>query len=134
MPRRPVAAGFQVACEGYHTVYRYNGRHMRLSTERAVVAIVMAISLVMLVLQAFVLRPRMWPAGPGLALSGDTVMGSLATPKPFAVIRPPDVSDLLGKDVSVIHVVPGGAAERAGLREGDVIAPLPASAADVLRI
>ena len=107
---------------------------MRLPTERALIGAVMAISLVTLGLQALVLRPRMWPAGAGLALSGDTVMGGLAAPTPFAVIRPPDVRDVLGKDVTAIEVVPGGAAARAGLRQGDVIAPLPASAAFVLRI
>jgi hypothetical protein len=107
---------------------------MRLSTERAVLGAIMAVSIVTLGLQAFVLRPHLWPAGAGLALSGETVMGALAAPRPFAVIRPPDVRDILGKEVSVIQVVPGSAAERAGVREGDVIAPLPTSAAFVLRI
>ncbi|HEX6161759.1 MAG TPA: protein kinase [Vicinamibacterales bacterium] len=107
---------------------------MRLSTERAVLGAVMAISLIALGLQAFVLRPHLWPAGAGLALSGDTVMGSLAAPKPFAVIRPPDVSGVLGEAIRVLQIVPGGAADRAGVREGDALAPLPSDPGDVLRV
>jgi hypothetical protein len=92
---------------------------MRLSTERLLIGAVMAVSLVTLGLQTFVLRPRMWPAGAGLALSGDTVMGVLAEPGPVAVIRPPDAADAAGASVTVVRVWPGGAADRAGLRVGD---------------
>ncbi len=107
----------------------------------------MAISLVTLGLQAFVLRPHLWPAGAGLALSGDTVMGALAAPRPVAVIRPPDVRDVAGTSVTVMRVWPGGAADRAGIREGDRIrgitrpatrigldSGLPQDAVDVLRV
>ena len=88
-------------------VSRYNGRLMRPSTERAVLGIAVAISLVILGLQAFVLRPRLWPAGAGLALSGDTVMGTLAEPRPFAVIRPPNLRDAgatVSVQLSLIHI------------------------------
>ena len=94
---------------------------MRHTTERALIGVVMAISLVTLGLQAFVLRPHLWPAGAGLALSGETVMGTLAAPRPIAVIRPPNLSDAAGKSVAVIRVVPGGAADRAGIRVSDHI-------------
>jgi len=61
-------------------------------------------------------------------------MGMLAAPRPVAVIRPPDVSDLAGTTVSVLRVWPGSPAERAGLREGDAIQTLPQEPADVLRL
>ena len=92
---------------------------MRLSTERALVGVVLAISFVTLGLQAFVLRPRMWPAGAGLALSGES-LARLAPPSPVSVIRPPDIRDVVaGRPVTAVRVVPGGAADRAGVRDGD---------------
>jgi len=107
---------------------------MRLSIERAVLGAVVAISLIALGLQAFVLRPRMWPAGAGLAVSGDTVMGALANPKPFTVIRPPDVREAAGSPITVTRVFPGGAADRAGMLVGDTIRVLPGDPAGVLRV
>ena len=92
---------------------------MRLTTERAVIGAVMAVSLVVLGLQAFVLRPRMWPAGPGLALSGGETFARWAVPSPIAVIRPPDVSQAFDTPATVVRVFPGGTADRAGLRAGD---------------
>lgn len=107
---------------------------MRLSIERALTWSVMVISIMTLGLQAFVLRPHLWPAGVGFALSGETVMGTLAAPRPVAVIRPPDLRDALGSTISVLRVWPGGAADRAGVREGDIIRALPIEPAEVLRI
>jgi eukaryotic-like serine/threonine-protein kinase len=120
---------------------------MRLSTERLLIGAILAISLVTLGLQAFVLRPHLWPAGAGLAVSGETVMGALAAPRPVAVIRPPDLSGMLGSEITVLRAQPGGPADRAGLRDGDRIrgitrpatrigldAGLPQEPADALRI
>jgi len=120
---------------------------MRLSTERLLIGAVLAVSLLVLGLQAFVLRPHLWPAGAGLALSGDTVMGTLAAPRAVAVIRPPDVHDAAGTSVTVRRVWSGGPAHRAGIRVGDqvraVASPalrialdngLPSNGAGVLRI
>ncbi len=121
---------------------------MRAKAERLVIAAVLTVSLITLFLQAFVLRPRLWPAGAGLALSGETVFGTLAAPRPVAVIRPPDVEAALGDGfVSVVRVWPGGTADRAGLRAGDRVASIgsnagridvaarfPGDAADVLRL
>ena len=104
----------------------YNWRRMRLSTERAVIGAVMAISLITLGLQAFVLRPHLWPAGAGLALSGDTVMGALAVPRPVTVIRPPDIGRVMGSHIDVVRVAPGGQAERAGLRAADRVISITA--------
>ena len=92
---------------------------MRLSSERLVVGAILALSLVTLALQAVVLRPRLWPAGAGVALSGDS-FARLAPPAPIPVIRPPDIRDAVaGKSVTAARVVPGGPADRAGIRNGD---------------
>ena len=93
---------------------------MRLTAERVLVGALLVLSLITLGLQAVVLRPHLWPAGAGLALSGDTVMGTLAVPRPVPVIRPPNVQEAVAAGgVTVARVWPGGAAERAGVREGD---------------
>ena len=118
---------------------------MRVQTERLLIAAVLAVSLITLVLQAFVLRPRLWPAGPGLALSGETVFATIAEPRPVSVIRPPDAS-AAGAAIIVARTLPGGAADSAGVREGDrgvsitfpsgamVREALPHDPADVLRV
>jgi tRNA A-37 threonylcarbamoyl transferase component Bud32 len=120
---------------------------MRVSAERLLVAAVLAVSLVMLLLQAFVLRPRLVPGGAGFMVSGNTVMGPFALPRTIEVIRPPDLANLLGQPVDVLGVVSGGAAAKAGLREGDRLRAfgtaaarigldtgLPRDAADALRV
>lgn len=120
---------------------------MRVSSERLLISAVLALSLITLGLQAIVLRPRLWPAGAGLALTGDTVLGTLAAPRPVAVIRPPEASGVAGQAVTVLRVFPGSPAGRAGLVEGDralgITTPhsrigfdggLPGDAADVLRV
>ena len=101
---------------------------MRVSTERLLIGAVLAVSVVALGLQAFVLRPHLWPAGAGLALSGDTVMSTLAAPRPVAVIRPPDVDEAAGTSVTVLRVFPDGAADRAGVRAGDQVRAIARSA------
>ncbi|MDO8679942.1 MAG: protein kinase [Acidobacteriota bacterium] len=107
---------------------------MRMTSERFVVGAVLAMSLVTLVLQAVVLRPHLWPAGAGLALTGDTVMGTLAAPRPVAVIRPPDVSRIEGADVTVARVWPGGRAERAGLQAGMRVGAIVNSSGETLSL
>jgi S1-C subfamily serine protease len=92
---------------------------MRLMSERVVVGAMLVLSLITLGLQAFVLRPRLWPAGPGVALSGDTVFARVAAQRPVAVIRPPDVSAVTGAPITVVGVFPGSPADRQGIREGD---------------
>ena len=88
---------------------------MGAQTERLILAAVLVVALITLVLQAFVLRPRLWPAGPGLALSGDTVFARLAAPRPVAVIRPPEVTALANNPAAVVDVFPGGPADHAGI-------------------
>src|SRR5262245_26863963 len=92
---------------------------MRPAAERVLISVALAISLVIFGLQAFVLRPHLWPAGAGLALSGDVIMGALAAPQPIAVIRPPSVPKLFGEIGTVERVSPGGGADQAGIRAGD---------------
>src|SRR5688572_8964922 len=107
---------------------------MRLSTERLVIWAVLAVSVVTLGLQAFVLRPHLWPAGAGLALSGDIVMGTLAAPSAVTVIRPPNIKDVVGTTVSVLDVQPNSPAQRGGFRAGTDYQQLPADPQEVLRI
>jgi hypothetical protein len=104
---------------------------MRARYERPLIAAVLAVSLITLILQAVVLRPRLWPAGPGLALSGDTALSWLAAPRPISVIRPPDVRSALGSAVTVVGVAPGGAARRAGIAVNDRIAYFEAPVAGI---
>jgi hypothetical protein len=98
---------------------RYNLIRMRLTTERVIVGTSLALALITLGLQSFVLRPRLWPAGPGVALSGDTVFARVAAPRPTTVIRPPDVGGGAMDPVTVVRVFPGGEADRKGIRAGD---------------
>jgi tRNA A-37 threonylcarbamoyl transferase component Bud32 len=106
---------------------------MRLSTDRLVVSVVLALSAATLGLQAVVLRPHLWPAGAGVALSGDTVFGALAEPRPIAVIRPPNISGLAGAPVTITGVWPGSPAEQAGLDRGMTVVSLADAAGNAIR-
>ncbi len=105
---------------------------MRVSSERLIVGAVLAVSLATVLVQGLVLRPRLWPAGAGLAVSGGSIMGVVSEPQPVAVIRPPDLRGAAGQDVTVTQVWPGGPADRAGIKPGDVIRRLPPDSRDVL--
>ena len=110
--------------------------------------LVTALTLAIIYVQLGVMRPRLWPAGAGLVLSGDAVMGALAEPAAFGVPRLPDIRSVMGQPVVVSRVWPGGAADRAGLSPGTLVTAvedqaghrvtlgdrLPASAAGVLAI
>ena len=93
---------------------------MRLMSERVLVGAALVLSLISLGLQAFVLRPRLWPAGAGLALSGDTVFAPLAAPRPVEVIRLPDVGAAF-QGANLRRVRPGSPAALGGLSEGDQV-------------
>jgi GAF domain-containing protein len=107
---------------------------MQVSSERLLVGAVLAVSVVTLGLQAIALRPYLWPAGAGLALTGETVMGALAEPQPVAVIRPPDVGAAAGSPVIVSRVWPGGAADRAGVRAGMAVRSIVNQNGDTLAL
>lgn len=77
---------------------------MRLGTERLILAAAMALSVLTLGLQAFVLRPHLYPAGADRALVGDTMIGALTAPQPVAVIRPPRIDTGAGDPSHVLRV------------------------------
>jgi GAF domain-containing protein len=120
----------------------------RRSRDQLVVGVVLALSLYVLGLQAAVLRPFLWPAGAGLALSAESIFGQFAEVRPLTTIRPPDLRSLAGTHVTVTHVWSGGAAEQHRLHEGlrvdavsgsdgqtiDLSAGLPTDPAALLRI
>lgn len=60
---------------------------MRVSSERLIVGAALALSAATLVVQAGVLRPHLWPAGAGLAVSGENVMGTLTDGAAFLVME-----------------------------------------------
>lgn len=55
------------------------------------VRVALVLAVIVFVMQAAVVRPRLWPAGAGLVISGDTVLASLGEARIFAALRPPDL-------------------------------------------
>ncbi len=84
------------------------------------VSVAAALSMLALGLHAGIARPSLWPAGPGLTLSGDVIPGGLAPPTRLRVARPPSL-DGVGADIVINDVRPGGPAATAGLAPGDVV-------------
>ncbi|HXG87814.1 MAG TPA: hypothetical protein VNJ02_05695 [Vicinamibacterales bacterium] len=58
---------------------------------RLLLAVILALSLIVLVIHVAMVRPFLWPAGAGLAVSGDTVFTSNSEPRAVPRIRPPDL-------------------------------------------
>src|SRR6476661_8931955 len=79
---------------------------------------VLGFSLLVLIVQVTIVRPRLWPAGIGATFSGDTVLASLSEPRPIVRIRPPDVAGVVGTPVVVTMVAPVGEAQRLGIAAG----------------
>jgi hypothetical protein len=88
---------------------------------RVVVRVVLLLAAIVFVLQAAVVRPRLWPAGPGLVISGGTTLASLGEARAFAALRPPDVRSAAGRPATIARVWPGGPADRAGVRPGMIV-------------
>jgi predicted Ser/Thr protein kinase len=88
---------------------------------RLLVIAVLVLAFVTFALQLVVLRPRLWPAGAGLILTGELIP-SLDPPRAIPRMRPPSARDV--EEVSVLAVQPGGEAERAGLQPGTRIATI----------
>jgi len=115
---------------------------------RAGVAIVAAFAVCTFVLQAFALRPYLYPAGAGLTVSGDSLLNELGEHPPVGLAHLPDVRSVLGQPVTITAVWPGGPAARAGLDPGmlvtgiehasghrvDIGSRLPADAASALAL
>ena len=120
----------------------------RVSIEQLAVSIVLLLSIFVLGLQAFVLRPYLWPAGAGMVLSADSILGQFAESRPLGRIRPPDIRSVAGQPVTVVRVWHGGVADTSGVEEGhtvsalsvaggptvDLARGLPSDAAEVLRL
>lgn len=87
-------------------------------TQRGLLVGVLALALITLALQLFVVRPYAAPAGPGLSLSGVSVLAGLGDMQRVALIRPPDVAAAAGLPVIVDRVEPRGPAARAGVVPG----------------
>jgi hypothetical protein len=88
------------------------------SSARLLLMTVLALSLLVLALQVTVVRPRLWPAGIGATLSGDTVLASLSEPRTVAQIRPPDVAGVLDRPLEITMVAASGEARRRDLAPG----------------
>ena len=78
----------------------------------------MALALAIAGLQIAVVRPYLWPAGAGIALSGDAVLASLGMPGLVPRVSPPDLSRVAGQPVTVARVNPAAAIH---LPEGTVV-------------
>ena len=85
------------------------------------VRVALVLAVIVFVMQAAVVRPRLWPAGAGLVISGDTVLASLGEARIFAALRPPDVRSAGGRPATIARVWPGGPADRAGVRPGMIV-------------
>ena len=58
---------------------------------RVWVMITLAVSLLVCALHVVVVRPRLWPAGAGAIVSGDSVMARLSEPRVMPRISPPEL-------------------------------------------
>lgn len=112
------------------------------------VAVVAALTIATLIVQVFLLRPYLYPAGAGLTLSGDAIMNELAEPPPVGFAHLPSVAAAMGRPVTITNIWPGSPADRAGLEVGMIVtavtdtsgrrvewgAALPADAVGTLRV
>jgi eukaryotic-like serine/threonine-protein kinase len=96
----------------------------RVSTEQFVVGAVLTLSIVVLGLQALMLRPYLWPAGAGMELSADIIFAQFASSRPLTTIRPPDVRALEGAAVHVTNIWTGSEADARGVQRGDVVSAI----------
>lgn len=96
------------------------------------VRVALFLAVIVFVMQAAVVRPRLWPAGAGLVISGDTVLASLGEARIFAALRPPDVRSASGQPATIARVWPGGPADRAGVRPGMIVTAIRGPAGQVI--
>ena len=89
----------------------------RVTTDQIIVGIVLALSVLVWGLHVVVLRPFLWPAGAGIALSADVIFGQFAERHQLTTIRPPDLAGIQRGPVTITRVWTGGAAEKAELHE-----------------
>ena len=84
--------------------------------ERTIVWATLALSLLVFALHLLFVRPYLWPAGAGVTLSGDIVMGPLAELPLVPRVRPPDLTAI--DQIVVTQVMPGSEAARRGVTSG----------------
>jgi predicted Ser/Thr protein kinase len=90
-----------------------------MSRSSALATLVAAGAVACVLLQLFVVRPHLPPAGHGAVLAGEAALLDAATVR-LPLARPP-APDMLAGPVVVREVTPGGSAAAAGVRPGDVI-------------
>jgi hypothetical protein len=90
----------------------------RLPTFAWLAIVVVALSVVCTILQVGFVRPYLWPAGAGATFAGDTTADQPLKARPPYIRDPADPADA-GRGRLISHVVPGGPAEAAGVRDGD---------------
>jgi predicted Ser/Thr protein kinase len=73
------------------------------SRVQLLVWLVLTLCVLLYAVQLTLVRPRMWPAGAGVALSGDALPGVLSEPAPIGRIRPPALPGLLGRPITVVR-------------------------------
>jgi hypothetical protein len=88
---------------------------------RVAVGVLAAVTVAALYVQSVVLRPRQWPAGVGMTLSGDSLMLSLAEPAAVTIAQLPDLRAVLGRPITIVDIWPGGEADQAGLKPGAIV-------------
>jgi GAF domain-containing protein/predicted Ser/Thr protein kinase len=88
---------------------------------RLAVGLVAALTVITLVLHATVVRPRLYPAGAGLTISGDTVLNELSAQPPVGLAHLPDPRGVVLQPARITAIWPGGEADRAGLRPGTIV-------------
>ena len=98
------------------------------------VRVALVLAVVVFVVQAAVVRPRLWPAGAGLVISGGTVTASLGEARAFAALRPPEVRAAAGQPATIAFVWPGGLAQRAGVRPGQVVTAIRGPEGQVINL
>jgi tRNA A-37 threonylcarbamoyl transferase component Bud32/GAF domain-containing protein len=79
-----------------------------------------ALGILYLVMDVGLVRPYLWPAGHGFRIAGDSRLVGASDETPIFA-RPPAIDDHPVGATVIRDVLPGSAAERAGLRQGDVL-------------
>jgi eukaryotic-like serine/threonine-protein kinase len=100
---------------------------------RVALAGVLLFSFLIFAIQLSIVRPRLWPAGADVTLSGDTVFASLSEAFAIRRIRPPDIHEVIGSPIAVTQVRPGSTADRDGLAAGAAVGVEVPIGTEVLR-
>ena len=74
--------------------------------------VVLALCVLLFGVHLTMARPRMWPAGIGVAFSGDSLLGVFSEPTPIGRIRPPNVNAVIGTPIVVTKATTESVAAR----------------------